>query len=46
VHVAAALTGGVELIVTGDDDLLTLRSYEGIRILSPRRFLQLLEERH
>jgi uncharacterized protein len=43
---AAAVAGGVEIIVTGDDDLLTLRSYQGIRIISPRRFLQLLEERH
>jgi predicted nucleic acid-binding protein len=31
------------LIVTGDDDLLDLRTYEGIRIVSPRKFLDLLD---
>jgi len=36
---AAALTTGAQIIVTGDDDLLTLRQYEGIRILSVRAFL-------
>lgn len=42
---AAAVTGGVDIIVTGDDDLLTLRSIQSIGILTPRRFIQLLEER-
>lgn len=36
---AAALATGAQIIVTGDDDLLTLRQYEGVRILSVRAFL-------
>jgi predicted nucleic acid-binding protein len=35
---AIALTGGCELIITGDKDLLALGAYEGIRILSPGAF--------
>jgi putative PIN family toxin of toxin-antitoxin system len=35
---AAALTGGVSCIVTGDKDLLTLEEYRGIRILPPDGF--------
>ena len=35
----AAVEGRAEVIVTGDDDLLALREYEGIRILTPRKFL-------
>ena len=40
---AAALAGKVDVVVTGDDDLLTLRSFRGISIVSPRKFLQSLE---
>lgn len=36
---ATALAGEAEAIVTGDADLLTLGSYEGIAILSPRDLL-------
>lgn len=36
---AAALAVDAECIVTGDTDLLSLGSYEGIRILSVRTFL-------
>ena len=39
---AAALAAGAEAIVTGDDDLLSLRTYEGIRILSVREALEAL----
>jgi len=28
--------------VTGDDDLLVLKQFQDIRILSPRQFLELL----
>lgn len=31
----------VELIVTGDKDLLVLKEFEGIPIVSPRQFVQL-----
>jgi putative PIN family toxin of toxin-antitoxin system len=39
---ATALAGGAEVIVTGDEDLLTLGEWRGIAILSPRRFLERL----
>ena len=37
---ATALAGQADVIVTGDDDLLSLRLFQGIRILTPRQFLQ------
>lgn len=43
-----AVSGQVEIIVTGDNDLLTVEAFRGIAILSPRRFtksLQRLDER-
>jgi putative PIN family toxin of toxin-antitoxin system len=43
VVLATAIAAGADFIVTGDNDLLVLRSYEGIRISSPREFLMLLE---
>ncbi len=39
---ATALAGGAECIVTGDEDLLTLGEWRGIRILTPRAFLDKL----
>jgi putative PIN family toxin of toxin-antitoxin system len=41
---AAAVAGEADFIVTGDPHLLELQEYEGIRILSPRAFLQYLEQ--
>ncbi|HEX5400154.1 MAG TPA: putative toxin-antitoxin system toxin component, PIN family [Verrucomicrobiae bacterium] len=40
---ATALAGGVELILTGDNDLLALKEFQGIKILSPRQFVELLD---
>jgi hypothetical protein len=40
---SAAIEGRVEVVVTGDDDLLTLKEHEGIAIVSPRAFLGLLD---
>lgn len=40
----AAVAGGAEYIVTGDEDLLVLGSFEGIRIVEPAEFLRALEE--
>lgn len=40
---AAAIAGKTDLIVTGDEDLLVLGQYRGIRILSPRQFVELLD---
>jgi putative PIN family toxin of toxin-antitoxin system len=34
-----AVTAGAKAIISGDKDLLSLESYEGIRILSPRAYL-------
>lgn len=36
---ATALAGGAEAIVTGDADLLTLETWAGIAMLSPRQFV-------
>jgi putative PIN family toxin of toxin-antitoxin system len=39
---AAAVEARAEYIVTGDADLLTLEEYEGINIVMPLAFLDLL----
>jgi len=36
---ATALAAQVDIVLTGDDDLLTLKEFHGIRILSPREFV-------
>lgn len=38
----AAADGKADFIVTGDDDLLVLGSFEGIEIVGPRAFLEQL----
>jgi putative PIN family toxin of toxin-antitoxin system len=40
---ATALAAGADAILTGDADLLALRQYKGIRILSRRRFVEYLD---
>ena len=45
VVLATAVAGKADLIVTGDADLLVLKKFRGIRILSPRQFLELLDRR-
>jgi putative PIN family toxin of toxin-antitoxin system len=40
---AAAVEGCADYIVTGDGDLLSLGEHEGIRIVTPRAFLDRLE---
>lgn len=42
---AAAIAAHAEIIITGDQDLLILGKYSNIRILSPRRFLELLDRK-
>jgi uncharacterized protein len=42
---ATAVAGKADVIVTGDDDLLVLKAFRRIRILSPRKFLELLDRR-
>ena len=41
---AAAIAGEVDVIVTGDRELLDIATYENIRIESPRTFLEGLEK--
>jgi putative PIN family toxin of toxin-antitoxin system len=43
--VACALKADADYIVTRDKDLLSLGTYEGIRIVTPRQFLDLLDGR-
>jgi uncharacterized protein len=43
VVLATALGGKADVIVTGDEDLLVLKKFRGIEILSPRQFLKLLD---
>jgi predicted nucleic acid-binding protein len=40
-----AVAGGADYIVTGDNDLLTLGAHAGVEIVTPARFLDILEER-
>jgi putative PIN family toxin of toxin-antitoxin system len=41
-YIEAALEGRARFIVTGDAHLRSLKSYRGIRIVTPRSFLELL----
>jgi uncharacterized protein len=41
-YVAAAVDGRAGFLVAGDSDLLDLKEYQGIRIVSPRVFLDML----
>jgi putative PIN family toxin of toxin-antitoxin system len=41
---SAAISAGVDYMVTGDKQLQRLGDYQGVSILSPRAFLDLLEE--
>jgi uncharacterized protein len=42
---ATALIAKAEIILTGDKDLLTLKEFQGIKILSPRQFVELMDRR-
>ena len=41
-YIAAAVEGCAAFVVTGDPDLLALKEHEGIRIVTPRAFLDFL----
>jgi hypothetical protein len=41
-YLAAAIEGRATLVVSGDPDLLTIKEHEGVRIVTPRAFLDLL----
>ena len=42
-YLAAAVEGRATWVVTGDPHLLSIGEYEGVRMISPRAFLDLLE---
>ena len=42
-YIAAAIEGRAGFVVAGDSDLLDLKEYEGVRIVTPRAFLDLLD---
>jgi putative PIN family toxin of toxin-antitoxin system len=41
-YIACAIAGRATFLVTGDPDLLTVRQYEGVRIVTPRSFLDII----
>lgn len=43
VILGTAIAGDADVIVTGDKHLLALEGYQGIQIVTPRRFLDLLD---
>jgi len=43
-YIAAAIEGRAAFVVAGDSDLLNLKEHDGIRIVSPRVFLDLLRQ--
>lgn len=45
VVLATAVAASAAAIVTGDQDLLVLRDYSGIPIISPRTFVEFLDRR-
>ena len=42
-YIAAAVEGRATLVVSGDPDLLDVEEYQGVRIITPRAFLDLLK---
>lgn len=40
--VATAVAGEADYLVTGDDDLLCLREHQGVRIVTPRQYLEIV----
>lgn len=42
---ACALEAKVAYLVTGDEDLLVLNEYQGIKIVTPREFLEILSKK-
>ena len=41
--IEAAILGACDFVVSGDKDLLTVGSYQGIRIVSPAEFLKIMQ---
>ena len=45
-YLECALEGAADYVVSGDQDLLDLHEHSGIRIVSPRVFLETLRSHH
>lgn len=43
-YVAAAIEASAAFVVSGDPDLLEIRLHQGVRFVTPRVFLDLLEQ--
>ena len=41
-YIAAAIEGRASFVVSGDPDLLDIKEHQGVRIVTPRAFLDLL----
>lgn len=41
-YIAAAIEGRASFVVSGDPDLLEIKEHQGVRIVNPRSFLDLL----
>jgi len=41
-YIVCAIAGRATFLVTGDPDLLTVRQHEGVRIVTPRSFLDII----
>jgi putative PIN family toxin of toxin-antitoxin system len=37
------IMGNVDFIITGDDDLLVLEEFNGIKIVTPKEYLEIIE---
>jgi uncharacterized protein len=44
--VACAVEGQADYVVASDEHLVSLENFQGIRVVSPRRFLSILEEKN
>ncbi len=44
-YLAAAVEGRADFVVTGDQRFLVVETYEGVRIVTPRAFLEFLRSR-
>lgn len=42
-HLSAAMEGRAGFVISGDSDFLAVKEHEGVRIVTPRTFLDLLE---
>ena len=42
-YLACALEANADFIVSGDEHILAIGEYEGVKILSPQEFLKILE---